>query len=55
MKKQIKPIKLRTEQDDAWAYIDNKSIEIYIRKTGVAILTAKITERQILKALGSNK
>ncbi len=52
MKKQNKPIKLTvTNGEEAWAYIDEKSIEIYMRVEGECIRSARLTEKQIKKFL----
>lgn len=50
MEKQLKPIKLRTiNGDEAWMYIDPKSIEVYISKKGTQTLSARITLNKLKK------
>lgn len=53
MKKELKPRKVKPLiGDDAWVYVNDGSIEVFIAKEGNHTLAAKLTRRQLLSILG---
>jgi len=50
MKKQAEPIKIRvSDADEAWMYVNDKSIDIYIYTEGKGAVSARILESQLKK------
>lgn len=48
MKKKLEPIQIKvTNGDDAWLYVNPKSIDVCIYRKGYGTLTARITERKL--------
>lgn len=55
MRKDNEPIKIRATEssDDAWLYVNEKSIEVCIWRKGYGTLSARITENQLRKILST--
>jgi hypothetical protein len=53
MKRRLKSIKLKAgiNADEAWMYVNEKSIEVLVYKKGSNPLSCRITERQLRSLL----
>jgi hypothetical protein len=50
MKKKLGPIKLRVlDGKEAWAYINERSIDVFIHHEKFGVVSARITQKQIEK------